>query len=62
MDSPPRPLGLCTDCLHARVIESAKGSTFSLCKLSESNPEFAKYPRLPVLTCSGYTCRLPSST
>jgi hypothetical protein len=26
-----------------------------LCKLSESNSSFRKYPRLPVLACSGYT-------
>jgi hypothetical protein len=47
-------LGLCAHCLHARPIESAKGSQFLLCQLSQSDPRFPKYPRLPVLTCSGY--------
>lgn len=46
--------GLCTDCLHARRVESARGSRFFLCELSASDPRFPKYPRLPVLSCSGY--------
>lgn len=46
--------GLCDDCQHARPIESAKGSRFLLCRLSESDPRFPKYPRLPVLSCAGY--------
>lgn len=46
--------GLCTDCLHARRIESARGSVFFLCQLAVSDPQFPKYPRLPVLSCSGY--------
>lgn len=48
-------LGLCASCLHARPIESAKGSQFLLCQRSQSDPNFPKYPRLPVLTCPGYT-------
>jgi len=47
-------VGLCADCRHARVIESAKGSRFLLCQLSQSDPAFPKYPRLPVLRCPGY--------
>jgi len=46
--------GRCADCLHARRIESAHGSVFILCELSLTDPNFAKYPRLPVLTCDGY--------
>jgi hypothetical protein len=49
-----KQLGLCATCLHARTIESAKGSQFLLCQLSQSDPAFPKYPRLPVLACSGY--------
>jgi hypothetical protein len=48
-------LGLCADCLHARLIESAKGSQFLLCQLSQSDQAFPKYPRLPILACSGYS-------
>jgi hypothetical protein len=47
-------LGLCATCLHARLISSAKGSQFLLCQLSQSDPAFPKYPRLPVLSCSGF--------
>jgi hypothetical protein len=48
-------LGLCAKCIHARLIASAKGSQFLLCQLSQSDPSFPKYPRLPVLSCSGYS-------
>jgi hypothetical protein len=48
-------LGLCADCLHARLIESSKGSQFLLCQLSQSDPSFPKYPRLPILACTGYS-------
>jgi hypothetical protein len=47
--------GLCADCVHARAIESARGSIFILCNLSLTDPRFPKYPRLPVLSCDGYT-------
>ena len=49
----PNP-GLCQSCQHARRIESDRGSTFLMCKLSFEDSRFAKYPRLPVLVCSGY--------
>jgi hypothetical protein len=49
--------GLCADCLHARRIESPRGSVFYLCELSLSDPRFPKYPRLPVVSCSGYEKR-----
>jgi hypothetical protein len=48
-------LGLCANCRHARLIESSKGSQFLLCQLSQSDPTFPKYPRLPILACSGYS-------
>ena len=47
-------LGLCADCVHAKKIASSKRSEFLLCELSKSDPRFPKYPRLPVLFCSGY--------
>jgi hypothetical protein len=46
--------GLCTDCRHTQRIESARGSIFYLCKRSAADPEFPKYPRLPVVQCRGY--------
>jgi hypothetical protein len=53
-DANPR-LGLCAHCLHARLIESSKGSQFLLCQLSQSDPAFPKYPRLPILACAGHS-------
>jgi hypothetical protein len=46
--------GLCGDCSHCRRVESSRGSVFVFCELSLSDPSFAKYPRLPVLSCRGY--------
>lgn len=54
-------LGLCANCLHARVIASAKGSQFLLCQLSQSDSRFPKYPRLPVLQCPGHTPEAPTA-
>jgi hypothetical protein len=59
-DKQSSSLGLCATCMHARLIESAKGSQFLLCHLSQSDPAFPKYPRLPVLTCSGYVLKSPA--
>ncbi len=47
--------GLCADCVHARRVESARGSFFLLCELSATNPEFPRYPRLPVIQCGGFS-------
>jgi hypothetical protein len=46
--------GLCGDCVHARVIESKRGSRFYLCELAAVDVRFSKYPRLPVVRCGGY--------
>ncbi len=46
--------GLCANCAHAQIIRSAKSSEFILCQLSATDSNFPKYPRLPVLDCSGY--------
>ncbi len=51
--SHPDP-GLCRDCQQSRRIESDRGSIFFRCELSLQDPRFPKYPRLPVLQCSGY--------
>jgi len=47
-------VGLCGHCRHARIVESPRGSTFYLCRRSESDSRFAKYPPLPVWTCIGH--------
>ena len=48
-------VGLCATCAHTRRIKSERGSEFRLCQLSATDPRFPKYPRLPVLACSGYS-------
>jgi len=50
--------GLCADGQFARRIESSRGSKFILCGRSATDPSFPKYPRLPVLTCPGYSPKL----
>jgi len=49
-----RTVGLCAGCRHARTQRSARGSTFWRCLRAEQDPQFARYPRLPVLVCSGF--------
>ena len=46
--------GLCRDCRNAKIMRSDRGSVFYRCMLSDTNPDFAKYPTLPVLNCSGW--------
>lgn len=49
--------GLCAGCVHQRIVQSRRGSTFLLCGLSRSDPRFPRYPRLPVLACDGFAAR-----
>lgn len=53
--APPDPVGLCRRCAHVQVVTSPRGSQFYLCRLSYTDPEFPRYPGLPVLECRGYT-------
>jgi hypothetical protein len=46
--------GLCGRCRHGRAIRSDRGSTFWLCRRSESDPRFPRYPALPVVACVGF--------
>jgi amidase len=49
------PAGLCDSCSHQQVVRNTRGSVFSLCRRSRSEPErFPRYPRLPVAACDGY--------
>jgi hypothetical protein len=49
-----RRAGLCATCSHRREVPNTRGSLFYLCRLSETDPAFPRYPRLPVLSCAGY--------
>jgi hypothetical protein len=46
--------GLCAGCGHARRIVTARGSTFWLCRLSETDHRYPRYPALPVVRCAGF--------
>ena len=59
MNDADRRRGLCASCAHARRVTSARGSTFVLCALSQSDARYAKYPPLPVARCDGYELRSP---
>jgi hypothetical protein len=49
--------GLCDSCAHQQVVRNTRGSVFSLCLRSRTDPAYAKYPPLPVLTCPGHEPR-----
>lgn len=46
--------GLCDTCAHQRVVANTRGSRFSLCERSRSEPSYPRYPRLPVIACGGW--------
>ena len=46
--------GLCGVCRHARVVRTRRGSRFYLCRRSETDERFVRYPPLPVLRCPGF--------
>jgi hypothetical protein len=51
----PPPAGLCDSCRHQQIVRNTRGSVFSLCRRSKTEPErFPRYPRLPISECSGY--------
>lgn len=46
--------GLCDACAHQKRIGNTRGSTFSMCLLGTSDPDWPKYPRMPVSSCSRF--------
>jgi hypothetical protein len=48
---------LCESCASAREVLTPRGSRFLLCRLSQSDPAFPKYPPQPVVRCGGYRPR-----
>lgn len=45
---------LCEHCLHMQEVISGKGSRFLLCRKSQQDPRFPKYPPQPMLRCIGF--------
>ena len=48
-----KPAGQCVDCLHLRLLRTGR-SRFVRCLLAESDPDYRRYPVLPVLECEGH--------
>jgi hypothetical protein len=46
--------GLCDTCRHQRIVRNTRGSSFSLCERSRTDPRYPRYPRLPVVACEGH--------
>ena len=54
---PPPAAGLCNSCRHQRVVRNTRGSSFSLCRRSQDDDSYPRYPRLPVSSCPGHEHR-----
>ena len=57
--SPPETMSetLCASCAHMREVISGTGSRFLLCRLSQTEQRFPKYPPQPVVRCGGWKAR-----
>lgn len=49
--------GLCDRCTHQQLVRNTRGSEFSLCLRSRTEPEYPRYPRVPVASCAGFERR-----
>jgi hypothetical protein len=47
-------VSLCETCAWVREVVTPKGSRFLLCRRSQTDPAFPKYPPQPVRQCQGY--------
>ena len=47
--------GLCERCRLSARITNDRGTVFYLCRQSEIDKRFARYPRLPVSECNAFT-------
>jgi len=57
----PSRFGLCDHCAHQQLVTSGRGSQFSLCRLGLRDPDWPKYPPMPVLRCPRYAPREPAA-
>jgi hypothetical protein len=57
------PAGLCDSCAHQQIVRNTRGSVFSLCRRSRTEPDrYPRYPRLPVTDCDGWEGRSRATT
>lgn len=54
--------GLCDACVWQRRVISGRGSEFVLCERSRLDPEYVRYPPLPVLRCAGFQSKSGESS
>lgn len=56
----PPPEGLCASCTFRKEIPHPRGGRgYIYCKYSEIDPDFRRYPVLPVLKCRGFKPAAP---
>lgn len=46
--------GLCGSCRQAVLRPTRRDTVYLRCGLAATDARYAKYPRLPVVTCDGY--------
>jgi hypothetical protein len=56
--APELSRGLCDGCRHQRLVPNTRGSVFSLCERSRTDPAYPRYPPIPVLSCAGFEPKL----
>ena len=50
----PVDAGLCLTCRWKRLATNRRGSVFFRCARAETDPQYVRYPSLPVRACPGY--------
>ena len=50
-------VGLCATCRFVRLVSSVRNATYYRCGRSDEDPAYARFPRLPVVSCAGYERR-----
>ncbi len=53
LGGPTPPAGRCADCLHLRLLRSGR-ELFVRCLRAETDPDYPRYPALPVVECAGH--------
>jgi len=49
-----RRWGFCATCTHAIAISNDRGSTFVQCGRAKDDPNYRRYPSVPVGRCAGH--------
>jgi hypothetical protein len=57
----PPEFGLCSRCAHQRLVTTTRGSCFSMCVLGQRDPDWPKYPAVPVVSCERFVAVPPTS-